>query len=149
MGDRRKKRDLHALDENGMVLCNPRDREAAHRAEAEGIATRRFEAVTCRKCQERMTKEQRRRSGPDGAPRCGPGAASGLPARFDLPGRAGPADAGGAVGLPDDQGEHHHQAGPDRPVEEPAARGTDTAGPPDLPCIRGTIGNRPCRRPSP
>jgi len=25
--DRRQKRDLHALDENGMVLCNPRDRE--------------------------------------------------------------------------------------------------------------------------
>ena len=37
--DTREKRDLHALNEDGMVLCNPRDREAAHRAEMEGIAT--------------------------------------------------------------------------------------------------------------
>lgn len=51
-GDRRQKRDLHALDENGMVLCNPRDREAAHRAEVEGIATADLPAVTCRKCLE-------------------------------------------------------------------------------------------------
>jgi hypothetical protein len=50
--DRRQKRDLHALDENGMVLCNPRDREAAHRAEVEGIATADPAAVTCRKCRE-------------------------------------------------------------------------------------------------
>jgi hypothetical protein len=48
--DRRHKRDLHALDEDGMVLCNPRDREAAHRAEMEGIATDDRAAVTCRKC---------------------------------------------------------------------------------------------------
>lgn len=48
--DKRPKRDLHALDENGMVLCNPRDREAAHRAEVEGIATTDLTAVTCRKC---------------------------------------------------------------------------------------------------
>ena len=26
--DRRQKRDLHALDAEGMVLCNPRDKEA-------------------------------------------------------------------------------------------------------------------------
>jgi len=50
MSDRRTKRDLHALDENGMVLCNPRDREAAHRAEVEGIATADADAVTCTKC---------------------------------------------------------------------------------------------------
>ncbi len=37
--DRRKKRDLHALNDDGMLLCNPRDKEAAHRAEMEGIAT--------------------------------------------------------------------------------------------------------------
>ena len=49
-GDRRQKRDLHALDDDGMVLCNPRDKEAAHRAEMEGIATDDREAVTCRKC---------------------------------------------------------------------------------------------------
>jgi hypothetical protein len=30
--DRRQKRDQHALDDNGMVLCNPRDKEAARRA---------------------------------------------------------------------------------------------------------------------
>ena len=48
--DRRQKRDLHALDSNGMVLCNPRDKEAAHRAQMEGIATNYRGAVTCRKC---------------------------------------------------------------------------------------------------
>ncbi len=48
--DRRKKRDLHALDDDGMVLCNPRDKEAAHRAEMEGIATTDPAAVTCRRC---------------------------------------------------------------------------------------------------
>ena len=48
--DRREKRDLHALNEDGMVLCNPRDKEAAHRAEMEGIATEDRTAVTCRKC---------------------------------------------------------------------------------------------------
>jgi hypothetical protein len=37
--DKRQKRDLHALDSDGMVLCNPRDKEAVHRAEMEGIAT--------------------------------------------------------------------------------------------------------------
>jgi hypothetical protein len=48
--DGRKRRDLHALDGNGMVLCNPRDNEAAHRADMEGIATDDRAAVTCRKC---------------------------------------------------------------------------------------------------
>lgn len=48
--DKRQKRDLHALDENGMVLCNSRDKEAAHRAETEGIATEDWKAVTCSKC---------------------------------------------------------------------------------------------------
>ncbi|HEY1378829.1 MAG TPA: hypothetical protein VGF55_18660 [Gemmataceae bacterium] len=48
--DRRPKRDRHALDDDGMVLCNPRDREAAHRAEMEGIATDDRAAVTCRRC---------------------------------------------------------------------------------------------------
>jgi hypothetical protein len=47
---KRRKRDLHALNAEGMVLCNPRDREAAHRAEMEGIATDDLAAVTCRKC---------------------------------------------------------------------------------------------------
>lgn len=48
--DKRQKRDLHALDKDGMVLCNSRDKEAAHRAETEGIATEDWEAVTCHKC---------------------------------------------------------------------------------------------------
>lgn len=60
--DRREKRDLHALNEDGMVLCNPRDREAAHRAEMESIATEDRDAVTCKKCLallHKVTKEQR------------------------------------------------------------------------------------------
>jgi len=48
--EKRQKRDLHALDENGMVLCNPRDKEAALRAQTERIATDNWKAVTCRKC---------------------------------------------------------------------------------------------------
>ena len=48
--DKRQKRDLHALSEEGMVMCNPRDKEAAHRAQTEGIATENWEVVTCRKC---------------------------------------------------------------------------------------------------
>lgn len=48
--DPRTQRDLHALDADGMVACNPRDPEAAHRAEVEGIATTDPAAVTCKKC---------------------------------------------------------------------------------------------------
>jgi len=48
--DKRRKRDLHALNADGMVMCNVRDKEAAHRAEMEGIATDDPAAVTCRKC---------------------------------------------------------------------------------------------------
>lgn len=43
--DTRSRRDLHALNANGMVLCTPRDREAAHRAEVEGIATAARESL--------------------------------------------------------------------------------------------------------
>jgi hypothetical protein len=50
---------LHALDENGMVACNPRDREAAHRAEVEGIATDDPGAVTCSKCRVVLAKVRR------------------------------------------------------------------------------------------
>jgi hypothetical protein len=56
--DTRTKRDRHALDEDGMVLCNPRDREAAHRAEVEGIATTDAAAVTCRKCRELLARQE-------------------------------------------------------------------------------------------
>ena len=57
--DTREKRDLHALNADGMVLCNPRDREAAHRAEMEGIATDDRAAVTCRKCLDLLYKLRR------------------------------------------------------------------------------------------
>src|SRR5262245_29199608 len=46
--DSRQFRDLHALNEEGMVLCNPRDKEAAHRAQMGGIATDDRASVTCR-----------------------------------------------------------------------------------------------------
>jgi hypothetical protein len=48
--DTRTARDLHAFDGDGMVLCNPRDREAALRGETEGIATDDRSAVTCPAC---------------------------------------------------------------------------------------------------
>lgn len=62
----REKREVHALDDDGMVLCNPRDREAAHRAEMEGIASEDRAAVTCLKClallhrREKARQEERR-----------------------------------------------------------------------------------------
>jgi hypothetical protein len=56
--DKRQKRDLHALNENGMVLCNPRDKEAAHRAEVEGIVTTKPSEVTCRKCLSLLYKQK-------------------------------------------------------------------------------------------
>jgi hypothetical protein len=58
--DKRVKRDKHALNKEGMVLCNPRDKEAAHRAQMEGIATEDREAVTCRKCLELLYARKRR-----------------------------------------------------------------------------------------
>lgn len=48
--DSRTRRDVHVLDPDGMVLCNPRDKEAAHRAQMEDIATGDAAAVTCRRC---------------------------------------------------------------------------------------------------
>jgi hypothetical protein len=58
----RRRRDLHALDAEGMVACNPRDREAAHRAQMEGIATTDLSAVTCRKCLKALGSREKRRS---------------------------------------------------------------------------------------
>ena len=43
------RRELHFLNDEGMVACNPRDREAAHRADV-GIATENPHAVTCKRC---------------------------------------------------------------------------------------------------
>jgi hypothetical protein len=57
---RRANQDLHLLNEDGMVACNPRDREAAHRAEMEGIATQNPQAGTCTKCRASMRKSRRR-----------------------------------------------------------------------------------------
>ena len=57
--DKRQKRDLHALNSDGMVVCNPRDKEAAHRAEMEGIATNDRATVTCRKCLSVLYKNDR------------------------------------------------------------------------------------------
>lgn len=57
---KRPHRDLHYLNKEGMVACNPRDREAAHRAEVEGIATENVEAVTCKKCWEAIRREKER-----------------------------------------------------------------------------------------
>ncbi len=49
---RQGKQDLHFLNNDGKVACNPRDREAAHRAEVNGIATANPKAVTCKKCRD-------------------------------------------------------------------------------------------------
>jgi hypothetical protein len=54
MRPKRANQDLHLLNEDGMAACNRRDREAAHRAQMEGIATQNHQAVTCRKCRAAM-----------------------------------------------------------------------------------------------
>lgn len=54
---KRERRDLHFLTGDGMIACNPRDREAAHRAQVEGIATEDTKAVTCRKCKAVLRRE--------------------------------------------------------------------------------------------
>lgn len=48
--EKNQKQDLHFLNDDGMVACNPRDREASHRAISEGIATANPKAVTCKNC---------------------------------------------------------------------------------------------------
>lgn len=71
--DTRTRRDLHALDAEGMVLCNPRDREAAHRAEVEGIATDDPGDVTCPACITLLHQQARdRRSDEPNAAATGP-----------------------------------------------------------------------------
>ncbi len=56
--DKREQSELHFLNADGMVACNPRDREAAHRAQMQGIATADPHAVTCRKCRGFMRKTE-------------------------------------------------------------------------------------------
>ena len=41
---------MHALNEDGMLMCNARDKEAALRAQTEHIGTYEWKKVTCRKC---------------------------------------------------------------------------------------------------
>jgi hypothetical protein len=48
--DRRPRHDRHALTPDGMILCNPRDKETAHRAPMRRIAADDRAAVTCREC---------------------------------------------------------------------------------------------------
>lgn len=54
--DNRSSRDIHAIDDEGMVLCNPRDKEASHRAAKGDIATGEGGEVTCRKCLSRLRR---------------------------------------------------------------------------------------------
>jgi hypothetical protein len=61
MQSRRSKRDLHGLTSDGRVACNPRDREAAHRALMHGIATEDLAAVTCKECLTLMHRARRER----------------------------------------------------------------------------------------
>lgn len=56
--DKREQREFHFLNADGMVACNPRDREAAHRAQMQGIATADPHVVTCRKCRDFMRKTE-------------------------------------------------------------------------------------------
>jgi hypothetical protein len=58
-GPRRRRQVMHFLDQDGMLACNPRDREAACRAEVEGIATENPQAVTCKKCRAVIHKMKR------------------------------------------------------------------------------------------
>ena len=45
------KRDIHLLNEDGMVLCNIRDKEASHRAQHNNILiSTNITKVTCKKC---------------------------------------------------------------------------------------------------
>lgn len=55
-----EKRDLHALDEHGMVLCNSRDKEASQRAHTSNIATDNWNEVTCPKCVALIYKMKKR-----------------------------------------------------------------------------------------
>ncbi len=103
--DNRPKRDRHALDADGMVLCNPRDKEAAHRAQMEGIATDDRAVVTCRKCRGLLFRQPRDRTAGSKMD-IGPGrvAVSFLAETIDAtldsarptgPGRAGPSSQAG------------------------------------------------------
>jgi hypothetical protein len=59
--DQRTKRDIHALNKDGMVLCNPRDKEAAHRTQMGDITIEGAERVTCQKCLTLLHRNKERR----------------------------------------------------------------------------------------
>ena len=61
--DRRPRHDRHALTPDGMILCNPRDKEAAHRAPVRRIAADDRDAVTGRKCLASPSTRHRGRKG--------------------------------------------------------------------------------------
>ncbi len=52
------KRAIHFVDENGMVLCNPRDKEAANRAQDENMGVEYITKVTRKKCIARFYKNK-------------------------------------------------------------------------------------------
>jgi len=56
---KRLKQDIHYLTDESKVACNPRDREAAHRAEVENIATENIQLVTCKKCWDVIRKTEK------------------------------------------------------------------------------------------
>ncbi len=61
MSDPGAKRDVHWLNADGKVACNPRDREAAHRA-AQGklLVAEDASGVTCHDCRKRLLQSRRR-----------------------------------------------------------------------------------------
>lgn len=54
-----RQRDVHGLNADGMLACNPRDPEAAHRADVGDIVTTAdLAAITCKKCISAMRREK-------------------------------------------------------------------------------------------
>jgi hypothetical protein len=51
--------EVHGLDAHGRVACNPRDREAAHRADVGKLRTGPLDEVTCAKCRTALFRERR------------------------------------------------------------------------------------------
>lgn len=59
---RRSKRDIHGLNADGFVARNPRDREAAHRAQHLGIATSDPKEPTCPACRSELYRARREKN---------------------------------------------------------------------------------------
>ena len=59
-----RRRAVHGVNAVGRLACNPRDREAALRAEVADIKTGDLAAITCLRCLAALRREQRdRRAG--------------------------------------------------------------------------------------